>query len=301
MDYSDARQAFFAPRPGEARPLAWDSPARRLRDAIEPLAGICYWSEPAYDALAARGLDFLSGYVWGRGSQLGGASAPVVAAAFGVFEPGLVTGVYADGRSRCSLEDVRAARLEGASAALTAACGEPTDEVTHVADRLLAAVGDLPLAGRPFFAGLTDLEVPADPWARLWHACSMAREHRGDAHLAACVAAGLDGVQANLLTEAWVGWEAEAYAGSRGWSPEAMAAGREALEQCGLLGADGALTDEGRRFREQLETATDTAEAPLVAALGDDLDGLVATCEGWAASVLGAGWFPPDPYKRAAG
>ena len=74
MDYAEVREAFFqlrdtsAPEPGTS---GWQSPTRRLRDAIEPIATICYWSEPAYDAYAALGLDFLQGYVWSRGCVLG--------------------------------------------------------------------------------------------------------------------------------------------------------------------------------------------------------------------------------------
>ena len=89
MDYAEVREAFFqlrdagAPEPGTS---GWQSPARRLRDAIEPIATICYWSEPAYDAYAALGLDFLQGYVWSRGCVLGEPDGGVVAAAFGFFE-----------------------------------------------------------------------------------------------------------------------------------------------------------------------------------------------------------------------
>lgn len=73
MDCAEAREAFFAPRAPDAPPPALPSrsPARQLRDAIEPLATICWWSEPAYGAYAAFGLDFLTGYVWLRLSVLG--------------------------------------------------------------------------------------------------------------------------------------------------------------------------------------------------------------------------------------
>ena len=93
MDYAEAQAAFFTPREGEVRPLAFTSPARTLRDALEPVATVCFWSEPAYDAYAALGLDFLQGYVFSRSSVLGDAEPSVAAAAFGVFEPGLIAGV----------------------------------------------------------------------------------------------------------------------------------------------------------------------------------------------------------------
>ena len=116
MDYAEARAAFFQPRPDDAAPpgtVGWRSPARALRDAIEPIATICFWAEPAYDAYAAAGLDFLQGYVWGRASVLGEPEATVAASAFGVFEPGLVASLYHAGRATCSLEQVRAAKLTG--------------------------------------------------------------------------------------------------------------------------------------------------------------------------------------------
>ena len=129
MDYAEARAAFFQPRPGDAatpRTSGWQSPARALRDAIEPVATICFWAEPAYDAYAARGLDFLQGYVWSRGSALGEPEATVVAAAFGVFEPGLIAALYDGGRAACSLADVRAAKESGAVTALREVLGTRT-------------------------------------------------------------------------------------------------------------------------------------------------------------------------------
>lgn len=302
MDYTEAQAAFFGPRDGETRELDWSSPARALRDAIEPLATICFWSEPAYDAYAARGLDFLQGYVWGRASALGEPEPAVAAAAFGVFEPGLIADVYASGRATCSLEDVRAAKAEGSSAALRAVLGEAAelDGLEQTVTALRAAAESAPAHGRALFAGLAAQPWPEDPYAALWHACTLLREHRGDAHLAATVLAGLDGVQANALTELWIGWEPTTYTASRGWSPEAMAAGTAALEERGLVSGD-ALTAAGTTLRERIETSTDAAEQSVVDSLGDDLATLVARLDGWATRVVERGWFPPDPYKRAAG
>ena len=302
MYYAEAQAAFFTPREGGSRPLGWTTPARRLRDAIEPLATVCFWSEPAYQAYAARGLDFLQGYVWGRASALGEPEPTVAAAAFGVFEPGLVADLYASGRAVCSLDDVRAAKVEGVSAALRAVLGDP-DEAEGLAGTtaaLRSAAAAVPTVGRPFFAGWTAVPYPDDAWAQLWQACSTLRELRGDGHLAALVATGLNGTEANILTELWVGWEPLAYTGSRAWPAEVMAAATASLEARGLVAA-GALTPAGHQLREQLEIATDLAVQPAIDALGLDLDQLVERLAGWADRVVERGWFPPDPYKRAAG
>lgn len=299
MNYEQAREAFFAPRPGAVDQTGWQSPARRLRDAVEPLATVSFWAEPAYDAYAALGLDFLTGYVWSRSSVLGTADAGVVAATFGVFEPAAVAALLEAARASCSLEQVREARERGAAASLRAAIGEP-EQLAETADALLEAVLTADLAGRPLFAGAAGLPVPADPHARLWHAATLARECRGDSHLGACVAAGLTGLEACLLTELWVGYEPLAYTASRAWSPEAMSAAQAALRDRGLLDGD-ALSPQGRVLRERVESATDQALAPVVTALGDRLEEVLARCEGWGQALVDRGWFPPDAYKRAAG
>ncbi|WP_170219294.1 SCO6745 family protein [Nocardioides litoris] len=300
MDYAEAQAAFFGRREGEARSLDWSSPGRRLRDAIEPLATICFWSEPAYEAYAALGLDFLQGYVYGRGCVLGDAEPGVVAAAFGVFEPGLVAGVFAAAREVCSVDDVRAAKERGSMTALREAVTFDDAELRDVVEVLRRACDAIDPTGRPLHAGLAAMPWPDDPVAALWHACSVLREHRGDGHLAALVAAGIDGVQANQLTELWVGWDPLAYTSSRAWSEESMSSATASLEERGWV-ADGELTDDGLRVRQGLEEATDRAAARVVEALGDDLDRVVPLLEGWSAQVVERGWFPPDPYKRASG
>lgn len=300
MDYAEARAAFFTPREGTTHDVGWSTPARRLRDTIEPLAAVCYWSEPAYDAYAAHGLDFLLGYVWGRSSSLGEPEAMVAVSSFGVFEPGLVSGLYDAGRAALPLAQMRAARAAGSSAALAAVLGEDPDGLDEVLALLERAVAAAPLPGRPMFAGLLGAGWPEDRLARLWHGCNLLREHRGDGHLAALAGAGLDGVEANVLTELWVGWEPLAYTASRGWSPEQMEAATASLTARGLV-ADGRLTEAGRALREEVEEATDRGEQRVVEALGDELDGLLERLSGWSQAVVDRGWFPPDPYKRAAG
>ena len=302
MDYAEAREAFFqdrdagAPGPGTS---GWQSPARRLRDAIEPIATICWWSEPAYDAYAGLGLDFLQGYVWSRGCVLGEPDGGVVAAAFGVFEPGLIGQLYDAARAACGLADIRAAREAGAVAALRTVLGAPA-RVAEVTGALRRAAEAAATAGRPLFAGLTGLPWPADELGQLWHACVMLRELRGDSHLAACVAAGLTGLEANILTEMQVGWPLHAYTATRGWPPEAMNLATASLRERGLAAGD-APTGAGARLRAGIEEATDRQLAPALDAIGPALPGILPPLEEWSRQIIGHGWFPPDPYKRASG
>ena len=299
MDYDEMTAAFM--QQNDADPgTGWDSPARRLRDAVEPIATVSFWSRPAYDRYEELGLDFLTGYVWSRSSVLGEAEPGVVAAAFGVFEPGAVAGLLGAARAACSLADIRTAREHGAAEALREAVGDDPDGLDETVSALRAAAVCADVAGRPLYAGAKGQPFPEDRHAALWHAATLVRECRGDSHLGACVAAGLSGLEANLLTELWVGYAPRSYAGSRAWSPEAMAAAQQALRDRGLLDGE-ALSDAGRALREQVEHATDTAMGPVVTALGDQIADVVSRCDTWGAALVDRGWFPPDRFKRAAG
>ncbi len=299
MDYAEARATFFRPRTGAAPTPEPATPARALRDAIEPIAAVSFWSKHVHDAYAARGLDFLHGYVWGRASAMGEPRGSVVAAAFGVFEPTLIATLYDAARAAVPLADIRAATEEGAAATLEQVLGRP-DGLVEVVKKLRHGLDAADDTARPLFAGLSGLSWPQTPMAKLWHATTMLRELRGDGHLAAMVAAGVTGLEANILTELRIGFEPLAYTSTRGWPIEAMEAATDALTARGLV-ADGALTGKGAALRDEIEAVTDRMMAPVVDALGDALPSLVTTLDGWAAQLVEAGWFPPDPYKRAAG
>lgn len=302
MDYAEVRAAFFGAPDPDALPAgtaAWQSPARRLRDAIEPIAMLYCWSKPSYDAYAACGLDFLTGYVWSRACVLGEADASVVSAAFGVFEPGLIAGVYGAARAACSLADIRAAREAGAVAAIREALGTP-DRAGELAGLLRSALDAADPTGRALFAGLAALPWPADELGQLWHACNLLRELRGDSHLAACACAGLSGLEANLLTEMQVGWPALSYTATRGWPPETMSQAVGTLTALGLVDG-GTLTEAGGALRSGIERVTDQQLTPVLDALGPALQEITTLLDGWSQQIIAHGWFPADPYKRASG
>jgi len=81
MKYGDIAAIFLAPLADTIdAPDVTATPARRLRDALEPIATQGWWSPQAGARLDALGVDFLPGYVWGRAAALGSPTASVVAA-----------------------------------------------------------------------------------------------------------------------------------------------------------------------------------------------------------------------------
>src|SRR5207237_6424536 len=125
-------------------------------------------------------------------------------------------------------------------------------------------------SGKPLFAGHASLPWPDDPLLVLWHAQSLLREFRGDIHIAAMTAAGIDGCEA-LVTHAASGEIASnVLQMSRAWSDEGWGAAVESLRAKGHLDADGNFTDAGRASRQWVEDETDAGAAIAYGAIGED-------------------------------
>lgn len=301
MEYDDVIAASFVARPeGTPQPevVVAAHPARRLRDACEPLAMHAVWSRLTNERLAGLGLDFFSSYVAGRAASLGQPDASVVASTFAWFAPGRLEGPYEAARQVVSRDRLVAVRDEATTASLRQVLGDA--DPTEVADLLADAVAPADGTGRALFSGLRARGRPADPVQRLWWACDLVREHRGDSHVAAALVSGLGPIEMNVLTELWLGIPLLSYTATRGWSTEAMAETVAALEARGWL-ADGRLTPAGREARGAVEARTDAQEESIVAALGDRLEPVAAQLDEWSGRCVAAGAFPPDILKRAAG
>jgi hypothetical protein len=170
----------------------------------------------------------------------------------------------------------------------------------EVAGLLADAAGAADGMGRPLFSGRRADGRPADAVHCLWWACGLVREHRGDSHVAAAAAAGLNPVEMNILTELWVGMPLLSYTATRGWAPEVMQRAVAGLEGRGWI-RDGALTDAGLAVRAGIERHTDVQEEPVVAALGGRFEEVCDRLNHWGQLCIEAGAFPPDILKRAAG
>ncbi|HEY3734712.1 MAG TPA: hypothetical protein VGL63_12435 [Streptosporangiaceae bacterium] len=95
----------------------------------------------------------------------------------------------------------------------------------------------------------------------------MLREHRGDGHIAALVAAGVDGCEA-LILRCGLDLRREDMQPARGWTDEQWDEASARLTDRGWIGTDGKLTAAGREAHRAVEEATDRVAAQPWARLG---------------------------------
>ena len=278
--------------------------ARRLRNAVEPVAAGVYFAPEAHQAY--QGLGFggspvtqdgvarpdLKAYFTSRGACMGQVPGEVVAAAFGCFNPQVVVPGVRAGWRVTSREAILEARERAAAAMLQRVLGDKPEGLGRVAGLLRHAADAAAWAGRPIYGGLRSLGFPGHPLGEMWRAADLLREHRGDSHVIAWAVGGADAVEILLLAEQWWGLPARAYTPTRGWTGKDMDAGFGRLQSRGLMTGGEQLTDAGRAFREEIEVRTDELERPVLDALGDDLDELLEHLDAWSEAIIAAGSYP---------
>ena len=228
---------------------------------VEPIHAVTYFGPEALDALARAGYrGFWMGYFAGRLAPLGSVGPLVATAVCFGFAPSRVARALPDAWSFAPPDDALGARLSGATATLRRVGGE-IPGLEAAADLIWEAALHAATAGRVLAAANQGLPRPDDPMGAVWQAATTLREHRGDGHNAALVAAGVTPVQAHWLKIAAGESEVQTLAVSRGWPDETWQRGRQELQVRGFLDAEGRLASEGRTAREVIEAETDAAAA----------------------------------------
>ncbi len=260
----------------------------RMFELVEPIATVTF-SEVPNEAFLALGMrNYWDGYFAGRAAPLGLAPAEVVHAVFYNFADGEVARHIPWVWGKTTPEEAIAVRERGSAAALRQMIGELADSpgLVRVADLATRAAVSAPTEGRVLYAGLRALDVPEEPVARLWHAATLLREHRGDGHNAALVAHGIGGTEAHVLLALSLGMRAEEFGRIHHLPKAQLAAVVDGLRDRGLVDAAGGFTDAGRETKERIEALTDELAAPAYDVLSaDELDELVAGLEPIAAAV----------------
>lgn len=287
--------------------------ARALSAALEPVIGSAHFSPEVHASLAEFGFapspglmsdawnlayygpcampDYMA-YICARSATLGTPPGEVVAAAFGVFQTGLIVSMIEAGRGKATASELRMARQNGAVAQLERILGDYPARVDDVVAMLAAAGADLPVGGRPLFAGTLAVDVPTEPLGAVWRLGERVREFRGDSFTIAWAAAGFNGCQIQLLTEMIAGYPGRIYTSGRGWSEAEMDAAEAALTARGYV-SGGVVTEAGQAAREAVELATDQQCEPMMISLGEDAIELIAVLRGWSEQIIQANGHAP--------
>jgi hypothetical protein len=144
--------------------------------------------------------------------------------------------------------------------------------------------------------------------ARLWHAATLLREHRFDGHVAALVAADIDGPEA-LVLRAGVdlaihagapghvgpGWRRDQMQAVRGWTDAELDAAARRLTERGLIAENGVAAAAAMKLHRDVEAATDVAAARPWAWLGPDRTGSLEEVLRPIAVACAAGMPFPNP------
>jgi len=235
--------------------------ARRAWTLFEPIHAIVYFASEAGEHYKAAGLrGGWMAYFASRSAPMGAVTPGVVTAVFHNFQPEMVARAIPDAWRFSSPELALTARTAVADSALRRLWGDAvaSAEVAAAAGATMAVARRLRGGGRPLFTATAGLEEPEAAHLKLWHACTLLREHRFDGHIAALTVHGLDGLE-SLVTAlaAGTGTDAATIRRFRGWTEEEWDGGVERLQSRGILDTEGALTAEGRATRSAVEETTD--------------------------------------------
>lgn len=247
--------------------------ARRMWHTIEPLHALVYFTPLTRTEIEAVGLKGgWMGYFASRAAPMGPVPAEVVIATFFNFAPAMVRRSIPDAWTFAAPEAVIAARYRAAAGALAEVAGQrvPEDDMAEAADILRRAADACTSEGRPLYAAHAALPWPDDPRTALWHGATVLREHRGDGHVAALLAAGLDGCEAHITAAASGISVKEAILPFRGWTEEEWDAAVDRLRSRRWLDGEGTLTATGRAEREAIELRTDELAVGPWRAVGDE-------------------------------
>jgi hypothetical protein len=270
-----------------------DGTARRLHRLVEPVHLVTYFCDEPTDALLALGLrNYWDGYFAGRAAPLGRVPAEVVHAVFYNFAAGEAARHIPRVWDTATPEAALAAREQGSVAALRRILGDLADApgLARAADLATRAATSAPTEGRILYAALRALPVPEEPVARLWHAATLLREHRGDGHVAALVAEGIGGTEAHVLHALSEGIPAEKFGRIHHLPADQLARVVDGMAARGLIDASGWLSDAGRKAKERIESLTDELAAPAYSSLEpSELGQLIADLEPITATLDAAG------------
>ena len=139
------------------------------------------------------------------------------------------------------------------------------------------------------YAALRALPIPDEVVARMFHAASLLREHRGDGHIVALMVEGVARLEAHVLFALDMNMPAEKFGRIHHLPSTQLAAVIDGMRDRGLIGDDGWLSEQGRAVKQRVESITDDLAAkPYEILEPGELDELMDGLEPLATLLLAA-------------
>ena len=220
---------------------------------MQTTIGWIFWDPGAVRRYETLGVPGALGYVASRAAPLAPAGPDAVIAAFGSISPPVVRWVF---DLVTDFEPFWRARDEAVVEGLREYAPAIVEPLIAAGPALWGVIDDLPSVGRVLFGAHLRMPRPDDPLLSGWHAVNCIREWRGDTHWALVAAAGLSGIEASILHNAWLGYERDWLPASRGSGPDEIAAGWRSLRAKDLADDEG-VTAIGIELRQRIEDDTD--------------------------------------------
>ncbi len=234
----------------------WLEITRRNARSVQSTIGWIFFDPGAMERYQKAGLpaDFAGplGYIAARCAPLAPAGPDAVIAAFGSISPLAIRAVFQLLDEPTRFQQMWEARDAAVIEGIERHAPEAIEPLIEYGPKLWEVVEQLPCVGRTFFAAHLAMQRPNDALLSGWHAINCLREWRGDTHWAVVVGAGLTHAEASILHNAWLGYETDWLAESRGTSPDELERGWEQLSQRGLA-TERTVNSKGLALRQNIE------------------------------------------------
>ncbi|MGC3020273.1 MULTISPECIES: SCO6745 family protein [unclassified Brevibacterium] len=262
---------------------------RTVSARINSFHSSIYFSSTVGAEYAEHGLEpGVEGNMAARSAPLGRVNPGVVSAAYYNYSPNFVAEMLPRLWERVSPEEMVQARFDAVSAYMAELFGDRddiallTEAATQITETLTPVLAAMDFSGRTLAAATADVigrHEPATAFERLWDVATVAREFRGDGHVASLVTAGVPGIDALMLDVATgASFRPRAAQKTRGYTDEEWQTAQSRLAEAGLItvGTDDrgfdlpAITEAGRELKDQVEALTDGTVAAAWSVLSDE-------------------------------
>lgn len=293
---------------------------RTLSSRLNSLHSATYFSEAMGREYAKHGIEAgLPANMAARSAPLGRVNPGVVTATFYNYSPSFVASIVPAVWDTVSPETMVQARFDGVAVFLHEIYGAREDiallddAAGDLATSLSPVLDAMDFSGRALAAANFDVmkkHQPNTSFEALWDVATVAREFRGDGHVASLVATGMPGIDALLLDVATgASFKPRAAQRTRGYSDEEWTTAQARLAESELITVETdergfdlpVITEAGRDLKAQVEELTDGTVAAAWSALDDEqIAALVPPSRTLIKVLAQSGAFPAKIFASPA-